>query len=360
MDEINESVSEKFSILDNINNTLEDTIVLINTSFEELNELIEVGESRLQEKVDKICIDLSNKINEKLSRHRELMVDVLHRQYVASMDTISLLEPLVNLNPTDLGGCVKAINLIIKIYASPYQQAIEFVTQIAPKLQDIAINCALLASMPAILLAKLHVPNINFDKLNINFPPPSMSEITTGFPEGTEQNPEQPKQKRQYSFNSYDELLQYPVSNIKEKDKAVVVYKLSNFTLETVNFNYSSDDNYYLFENVLNNNVKTEETYFDTYEYKSKTWEIVEGEFESINEVIEKINSGKGADLERVFGYGASKPLLYTLGGYTYHIKNYSIYTNRKNNKYVIDNCEVVKYSHTETEFNPPIMVDVS
>lgn len=358
-----EEVNNKFKKIDEVNKILENTISLVDEYFDKLEHLKELGEAKAQQEIDKVCIYLSNKVNEKLSRHRKTVVEILHNQYTNSMDTIALLQPLatLNLDPTDLSGCVNAVNLIIKLYAGPYEQAVKFIAELAPKLNDLIVNCSILGAMPTLLPSRLGMPNINFDKLKIDFEAPSMNEIVTGMPNGTPEKPEVPKEQRQYSFSSYEKLLQYPTNKLKDKDKAIVTYKLSNnFNTKSINFGYSSNKNYYLFENIIGGTPKLDDIYFEDYIYKNNVWQIVQSEYTSIDEIIQESNSGKGVNIKRVYGYGASKPLLYDINGYTNHVYSYSIYKHVKKDIYVLDNCKVRIYPRIEAEISPPVFVDIS
>lgn len=163
---------DKFKKLDDINKTLENVNANIYTYLANLDL-----ETVTQKKVDDICIRLSENINKKLEKQRQVIINSLHQGYMSANELISLLEPIVKANVTDLASVITVIKKIMGIYAKPYQQALDFVTVLAPKLQDLAVNIALLAYIPAKLP---QIPNINYDKLQITMKPITIDEIITG------------------------------------------------------------------------------------------------------------------------------------------------------------------------------------
>lgn len=161
---------DKFKKIDDLNETLENINKVIYTTLKDIDEY------PTQEKVDKACEYLSEKINAKLADKRKVLIKTLHEGYVASNEVIQLLEPLVNFN-LNIDTVVEAVKKIIDILAGPYKVAVEYITILTPKLAELATNIALLAYIPANLP---QIPNINYDKLNITMQPITIDEVISG------------------------------------------------------------------------------------------------------------------------------------------------------------------------------------
>lgn len=161
---------DKFKKIDDLNKTLEGINSMVYNTFKDIEEY------PTQEIVDKACEWASNNANAKLEAQRQKLIQTLHEGYVASNEVIQLLEPLVNFKlSTDT--VVEAVKKIIDIMAGPYKVAVEYVTVLAPKLQDLATNVALLAYIPQKLPQR---PNINYDKLQISMKPITIDEVISG------------------------------------------------------------------------------------------------------------------------------------------------------------------------------------
>lgn len=160
----------KFKKIDDLNETLEGINSMVYNTFKDIEEY------PTQEIVDKACEWVSNNANAKLEAQRQKLIQTLHEGYVASNEVIQLLKPLVNFKlSTDT--VVEAVKKIIDIMAGPYKVAVEYVTVLTPKLQDLATNIALLAYIPQKLPQR---PNINYDKLQISMKPITIDEVIAG------------------------------------------------------------------------------------------------------------------------------------------------------------------------------------
>ena len=159
--------ADKFKKIDDLNKTLYN---INKVAYNTLSNL----DDKSQKAVDDICERFSTSTNEKLSILRQEVIDILKEGYKASNEIISTFEPIVNLNPTDLGGVIDAINKIKKLYTKPYETAIEYVTVLTPKLTELATNIALLAYLPSQIPP---IVNVNFEKLNITMEPITIADI---------------------------------------------------------------------------------------------------------------------------------------------------------------------------------------
>ena len=181
----------KFKKLDDLNKTLEDIYTLADKYLTnlDLNGLIQ---KKAQEKVDDACILISNKINAKLIDKRGDLIDFLHGKYMTSQKIISEFGPVAqaieNLGiPTSiddvvsiLSDTVKSLKNFAKLFLGPYQEAVEYVVELAPKLIELTENIEKLAGLPSKIPVIPDVPNVNFDKLKITMLPITMEEVITG------------------------------------------------------------------------------------------------------------------------------------------------------------------------------------
>lgn len=161
---------DKFKKIDDLNETLEGINTMVYTTFQNIEDY------PTQEKVDKTCEWINEKVNAKLEKQRQKLIKILHEGYVASNEVIQLLEPLVTFD-LNIDTVVSAVKKIIDILAGPYKVAVEYVTVLTPKLKDLAVNVALLAYIPQKLP---QIPNINYNKLNITMEPITIDEVING------------------------------------------------------------------------------------------------------------------------------------------------------------------------------------
>lgn len=161
---------DRFKKIDDLNKTLEGVNRTVYTTFKNIEDY------PTQEKVDEACIWISEKMNAKLEQQRALLIKTLHEGYIASNEVIQLLEPLVNFD-LNIDTVVSAVRKIIDILAGPYEIAVEYVTELTPKLTELATQIALLAYIPANLP---QIEGINYNKLNITMKPITIDEIISG------------------------------------------------------------------------------------------------------------------------------------------------------------------------------------
>ena len=163
---------DKFKKIDDFNKVLSGINTLALASLQGLGEIDNISQAI----IDDYCIRISEQINNELDKKRDELIKSLKQAYLSSNEIISQLEPLVNLNITDLPSVISAVNKIIGFLTGPYQIAVEFVTILAPKLEELTKNINQLASI------KQNIPpigNYNFNKLNISIKPINIGDITS-------------------------------------------------------------------------------------------------------------------------------------------------------------------------------------
>lgn len=163
-------MSDKFKKIDDLNKTLENINKTVYTTFNDIENY------PTQQKIDEACIFVSNKINAQLEVKRQELIKVLHDGYISSNEVIQLLKPLVEFD-LNIDTVVSAVKKIIDILAGPYKIAVEYATELAPKLAELSTNIALLAYIPENLPQR---PDINYNKLNITMKPITIDEIISG------------------------------------------------------------------------------------------------------------------------------------------------------------------------------------
>ena len=163
---------DKFKKIDDFNKVLSGINTLALASLQGLGEIDNISQAI----IDDYCIRISEQINNELDKKRDELIKSLKQAYLSSNEIISQLEPLVNLSITDLPSVISAVNKIIGFLTGPYQIAVEFVTILAPKLEELTKNINQLASI------KQSIPpigNYNFNKLNISIKPINIGDITS-------------------------------------------------------------------------------------------------------------------------------------------------------------------------------------
>lgn len=157
----------RFDWLDKLNEVLEKVPDNVDKG---LANSIKLGQST----VDTSCLWTSYETSKLIELQRRMTVTALHGMYEKYTEIIALLEPLIKLSVTDLGSVIDAIKLIIKILSGPYYDAVAFVTELAPKLQELTNN------LLAIALYTPTIPpgtEINFDKFKLTVFPITMAEV---------------------------------------------------------------------------------------------------------------------------------------------------------------------------------------
>lgn len=174
MSDNTKDIENRFKTLDEINKTL-------STMDEIVSKKLKTIRDSGQEQVDKICVEINNTINPILAEKRQILVDILQEQYQANMVMIEVLKPLIDVLQLDFNidtivSAVKKLFIcLLKIYLGPYQNAITYVTELAPRLLELTENILALQD----LMYKIEVPeDINLDKLNITMEPINIKDIT--------------------------------------------------------------------------------------------------------------------------------------------------------------------------------------
>lgn len=166
--------SNRFQKIDDLNKAIENVRELAINTLSTLDEQIDVI---TQQKVDDICIRLSVSVSEQLDTLRSGTIDFLHDSYIKSNEIISTFQPIINADLTDLASVISVVGKIIAVLSGPYQTAIEFTQELAPKLITLTENIASLLAIPSYLPK---IDNINFDKLNITMKPITIDDVISG------------------------------------------------------------------------------------------------------------------------------------------------------------------------------------
>ena len=170
-------MSDKFKKIDDLNETLVNIRENAIKTLTALETDANVSREALQKKVDDVCIRFSQNVNEKLDKQRTFLITVLHQGYLSSNEVISLLQPIVEANVTDLSSVINLVKKIQAFYTKPYQTAVEFITILTPKLTDLATNIVALGAIPSYIP---EIEGINFNKLNITMKPITIDNIISG------------------------------------------------------------------------------------------------------------------------------------------------------------------------------------
>ena len=303
-------MTDKFKKIDDLNAFLEKINTNVYTTFNDIENY------PTQQKVDEACIFISNKINPILNEKREELIKVLHEAYLSSNEVITLLKPLVEFD-LNIDTVVEAVKKIINILAGPYKIAIEYITVLAPKLQDLMVNIALLAYIPENIPQR---PNINYDKLKISMKPITINEIITGNTEedATEKPDTDVKIKRQVTFKSYNDLLASSTEHLKNGDFSFVVYK---------------------FKKPLPEGSFTR----NKYEFKNNTWYPKFEIYDTKDKMLQDFEVGN------VYRTSDSSFVLCT-----------DVIKKMVDSKYVTIDVEYESLELIDFEMNPPVFVDIS
>lgn len=303
-------MSDKFKKIDDLNKTLENINKTVYTTFNDIESY------PAQQKVDEACEFVNNKTNPILNEKREELIKVLHEAYLSSNEVVTLLKPLVEFD-LNIDTVVEAVKKIINILAGPYKIAVEYITVLAPKLQDLMVNIALLAYIPENLPQR---PDINYNKLKIFMKPITINEIITGNTE--EDNTENPdvnvKIKRQVTFKSYNDLLASNTQYLKNGDFSFVVYK---------------------FKKTLPEGCFTR----NKYEFKNNTWYPKFEIYDTKDKMLQDFEVGN------VYRTSDSSFVLCT-----------DIVKKMVDGKYITIDVEYESLELVDFEMNPPVFIDIS
>ena len=303
-------MTDKFKKIDDLNKTLENINKIVYTTFNDIENY------PTQQKVDEACEFVNNKTNPILNEKREELIKVLHEAYLSSNEVITLLKPLVEFD-LNIDTVVEAVKKIINILAGPYKIAVEYITVLAPKLQDLMVNIALLAYIPENIPQR---PDINYDKLKISMKPITINEIITGNTEEDDtENPDADvKIKRQVTFKSYNDLLASSTEYLKNGDFSFVVYK---------------------FKKPLPEGSFTR----NKYEFKNNTWYPKFEIYDTKDKMLQDFEVGN------VYRTSDSSFVLCT-----------DVIKKMVDSKYVTIDVEYESLELIDFEMNPPVFVDIS
>lgn len=303
-------MTDKFKKIDDLNKTLENINKIVYTTFNDIENY------PTQQKVDEACEFVNNKTNPILNEKREELIKVLHEAYLSSNEVITLLKPLVEFD-LNIDTVVEAVKKIINILAGPYKIAVEYITVLTPKLQDLMINIALLAYIPENIPQR---PDINYDKLKISMKPITINEIITGNTEEDDtENPDADvKIKRQVTFKSYNDLLASSTEYLKNGDFSFVVYK---------------------FKKPLPEGSFTR----NKYEFKNNTWYPKFEIYDTKDKMLQDFEVGN------IYRTSDSNFVLCT-----------DVIKKMVDSKYVTIDVEYESLELIDFEMNPPVFVDIS
>lgn len=169
--------------INELNKALDATINLANNTLNSIEKLENSTLAEFQNRIDDICVRLSDDVNEKLDKKRADVIICLHDKYVKSQEIVALLKPIVEAKLSDLSSVISVLTNVIKLYAGPYATAVEEIagvaSAVAPSLKETSDRLTYLAVLPS----QIPVPentDINFNKLNISMKPITIDNIITG------------------------------------------------------------------------------------------------------------------------------------------------------------------------------------
>lgn len=175
--------------LEDLNTMLENAISTLDNTFSALENLEEASISYAQQKVDKMCEQISNRVNNTLEAKKQEAIDAIKAKYNKELETLATLKPIVDLLQLNISldtivtVVAKIIQALAGPYVKPYQDAVQFVqqmtTEITPLVVNVANNTTELLNKPNELKSKIQEinPQLNTDKLNISFTPPSVNDF---------------------------------------------------------------------------------------------------------------------------------------------------------------------------------------
>lgn len=180
--------TDKFKSIDDLNKILSNVNGLVYPYINGISEIEDLS----QDIIDDCCTRISEKINKELDEKRTSLINNLTKAYTATLGIVQELGVffdekgnLISLNTiTKLDEAVNTINKIIPLFnsvlnfiAGPYKIAIEFVTILTPKLEELTENINKLADL------KNNLPELkgfNLNKLDIHISPININDIIGG------------------------------------------------------------------------------------------------------------------------------------------------------------------------------------
>lgn len=168
---------------------LQKAVDAVDKAFDGFDNLEDASVQYAQEKIDKACEQMSEKINTSLEKKKIDVCNALKKKYHQMQDCVAKLKPIVDLLSlkisldTVVSGLVQTITAFATPYVKPYQDAVKFIAEFAqkatPLIQNISKNAQTLASSPDRARDKVQNinPRLNIDKLKISFTPPNIQDI---------------------------------------------------------------------------------------------------------------------------------------------------------------------------------------
>lgn len=175
--------------LQDLDTMLQNAVDLTEDSLGKLDKYKNAPVEYVQKEIDKICIQISDKINDKLEEKKKEAIEIIKKKYELELEVIKQLKPILDLLElkfsldTVVEGLIKTIKAFADPYIKPYEDAIEFtttiITEATPLIENISSNTEELMSTPDKVLAIVQDinPSLNLDKLQIKFTPPSIQDI---------------------------------------------------------------------------------------------------------------------------------------------------------------------------------------
>jgi len=148
--------------------TLGNNLDNINKELEGINDYLDKTVSNIADKsqayVDAKWAAINTEIEAKLNKIKDIkIVPPLHAQYEHALAHIALLQPLIELNLIDLPSVIEGLTQIIAIVTAPYQPAIDFITEIAPKVVELGENLVEIATYQPPATPGLTIPPLDID-----------------------------------------------------------------------------------------------------------------------------------------------------------------------------------------------------
>lgn len=159
--------------IDKINEQLEGIITYIDNYVNLIETEIESGKDKAQQIANEKMEQLSDKLTEKLLPIRQKIIDIFKAQYQSALEKIKPIEPLVNAD-VSLDTIVDIVKSIIAILIAPYQPAIQFTTEVIPKVIELSNNLQKIANYQP----TINIPGVEIPPLNVNIPPITPGDIT--------------------------------------------------------------------------------------------------------------------------------------------------------------------------------------
>lgn len=171
---------DKFKKIDDLNKTLENIYVLASNTLSNF-DVDDMSLNMAQPLVDNLCRRVSANLNYKLNILRVDLIKNLHNGFISSNEIIEQLKPLVEFD-LNIDTVVDAVRQIITILSGPYQKAIEYTTELTPKIVELSNNIANLSTLQDSIPKPPEMPSLSFNKLRVQMLPITLDEIISGVP----------------------------------------------------------------------------------------------------------------------------------------------------------------------------------